>query len=181
LYIGVEPVGQDDGFDETVERIAGEFKGAYAIVAARGAHRRPGIGRALNILVPVTGTLYSRRAAEVALALARADNGSVTALYVAPQRRSWRRRVPTPWTIGADEEAILREIVELGDRAGVTVRTAVRRAIMPEDAILRRLHNGPYNLLVVGVSPRSGEGLSFGTVAGAILGRAERSLLFVSS
>jgi Kef-type K+ transport system membrane component KefB/nucleotide-binding universal stress UspA family protein len=181
LFIGVEPVEEEDAFSGKIARIAGEFKGPYAIAAARGSHRRPGIGRALNVLVPVTGTLYSRRAAEVALALARADNGSVTALYVATQRRSWHRRVPTPWTIGADEEAILREIVELGDRSGVPVRTAVRRAIASEDAILRRLHNGPYNLLVMGVSPRPGGGLSFGNVAAAILSRAERSLVFVSS
>jgi len=181
LFIGVEPVAQEDAFDDKVARIAGEFKGAFAIAAARGSHRRPGIGRALEILVPVTGTLYSRRGAEVALALARADNGSVTALYVAQQRRSWHRRVPTPWTIGADEEAILREIVELGDRSGVPVRTAVRRAIAPEEAILRRLHNGSYNLLVMGVSPRPGEGLSFGHAAAAVLERSERSLLFVSS
>jgi K+:H+ antiporter len=181
LFIGVEPVAQEDAFDDKVARIAGEFKGPVAIAAARGARRRPGIERALEILVPVTGTLYSRRGAEVALALARADNGSVTALYVAQQRRSWRRRVPTPWTIGADEEAILREIVELGDRSGVPVRTAVRRAIAAEEAILRRLHNGSYNLLVMGVSPRPGEGLSFGNVAGAVLERSERSLLFVSS
>jgi Kef-type K+ transport system membrane component KefB/nucleotide-binding universal stress UspA family protein len=182
LFIGVEPVAQEDAFDDKIARIAGEFKGAFAIAAARGSHRRPGIGRALDILVPVTGTLYSRRAAEVALALARADNGSVTALYVAQQRRSWHRRVvPRPWTIGADEEAILREIVELGDRSGVSVRTAVRRAIAAEEAILRRLHNGSYNLLVMGVSPRPGEGLSFGNVAGAVLERSERSLLFVSS
>jgi nucleotide-binding universal stress UspA family protein len=181
LFIGVEPVAQEDAFDDKVARIAGEFKGAFAIAAARGSRRRPGIGRALEILVPVTGTLYSRRGAEVALALARADNGSVTALYVAQQRRSWHRRVPTPWTIGADEEAILREIVELGDRSGVPVRTAVRRAIAPEEAILRRLHNGSYNLLVMGVSPRPGEGLSFGHAAAAVLERSERSLLFVSS
>ena len=181
LFIGVEPVAQEDAFDDKVARIAGEFKGAFAIAAARGSHRRPGIGRALEILVPVTGNLYSRRGAEVALALARADHGSVTALYVAQQRRSWHRRVPTPWTIGADEEAILREIVELGDRSGVPVRTAVRRAIAPEEAILRRLHNGSYNLLVMGVSPRPGEGLSFGHAAAAVLERSERSLLFVSS
>jgi Kef-type K+ transport system membrane component KefB/nucleotide-binding universal stress UspA family protein len=181
LFIGVEPVAEEEVFDDQVARIAGEFKGPFAIAAARGGQRRGGIGRALDILVPVSGTVYSRRGAEVALALARADNGSVTALYVGQQRRSWHRRVPTPWTIGADEEAILREIVELGDRGGVSVRTAVRRAIAPEEAILRRLHNGPYNLLVMGVSPRPGDGLSFGQVAAAILARSERSLLFVSS
>jgi Kef-type K+ transport system membrane component KefB/nucleotide-binding universal stress UspA family protein len=181
LLISVEPVAKDDVFDNKVARIAGEFKGPFAIAAARGSHRRNGNGRALDILVPVTGTPYSRHAAELALALARADNGSVTALYVAPQRRSWHGRVPAPWTIGADEEAILREIVELGDRTGVTVRTAVRRNAAAEESILRRLRAGNHNLLVMGVSPRPGESLSFGRVAAAILARAEHSILFVSS
>src|SRR5437588_566726 len=142
LFIGIEPVAQEDAFDDKVARIAGEFKGAFAIAAARGSHRRPGIGRALEILVPVTGNLYSRRGAEVALALARADHGSVTALYVAQQRRSWHRRVPTPRTIGADGEAIPRGIRELGDRSGVPVRTAVRRAIAPAAAIPPPLPHG---------------------------------------
>jgi nucleotide-binding universal stress UspA family protein len=181
LFIGVEPVAQDGAFDDKVARIAGEFKGAFAIAEARGSHRRAGVGHALDILVPVTGTPHSRHAAELALALARADNGSVTALYVAPQRRSWQGRVPAPWTIGADEEAILREIVELGDRSGVTVRTAVRRNAAPEESILRRLRAGNHNLLVMGVSPRPGESLSFGRVAAAILARAEHSILFLSS
>src|SRR5437764_1301716 len=181
LFIGVEPVAQDSAFDDKVARIAGELKGPFAIAEARGSHRRAGIGRALDILVPVTGTPYSRRAAELALALARADNGSVTALYVAPQRRSWHGRVPSPWTIGADEEAILREIVELGDRTGVTVRTAVRRNAVAEESVLRRLRAGNHNLLVMGVSPRPGESLAFGHVAAAVLARSEHSILFVSS
>jgi nucleotide-binding universal stress UspA family protein len=33
----------------------------------------------------------------------------------------------------------------------------------------------------MGVSPRPGEGLSFGNVAAAVLARSERSVLFVSS
>jgi Kef-type K+ transport system membrane component KefB/nucleotide-binding universal stress UspA family protein len=181
LFIGVEPVAQDGAFDDKVARLAGEFKGPFAIAAARRSHRRAGTGRALDILVPVTGTPYSRRAAELALALARADNGSVTALHVGSQRRSWHGRVPAPWTIGADEEAILREIVELGDRTGVPVRTAMRHAAAAEDAILRRLHNGTHNLLVIGVSPRPGESLAFGHVAAAVLARSERSVVFVSS
>jgi len=181
LFIGVEPVAHEGVFDDKAARIAGEFKGPFAIAAARGSHRRAGNGRALDILVPVTGTPYSRHAAELALALARADNGSVTALYVAPQRRSWQGRVPAPWTIGADEEAILREIVELGDRTGVTVRTVVRRNAAAEESILRRLRAGSHNLLVMGVSPRPGESLSFGRVAAAILARAEHSILFLSS
>jgi nucleotide-binding universal stress UspA family protein len=180
LFIGVEPVENDGEFDEKVARIAGEFDGPFAIAAARGSRRRPGLGRNLDILVPVNGAAYSRHGAEVALALARADNGSVTVLYVAvPSRQSWPGRLASAWPSGAD--ATLREVVEIGDRMGVPVRTAIRRTTAPEEAILRRLNSGAHNLIVMGVSPRTGPTLSFGNVASAVLARAERSIVFVSS
>jgi hypothetical protein len=46
---------------------------------------------------------------------------------------------------------------------------------------LRELDLGNYNLLVLGVSPRPGEELSFGQVAAELLDRAECSVLFVAS
>jgi len=178
LAIGVEPVAEKGVFDERVARIAAEFKGPFAIAEARGSHRRAGPGRALDIVVPVTGTVFSRRGAEVALALARADHGSVTALYVAnPARPPWRRAM----AIGADEEAILREIVQLGDRMDVTVRTVVRTNAVAADGILRQVRAGKHNLVVMGVSPRPGETLFFGAASASILDRSERSILFVSS
>src|SRR5207244_9039281 len=110
-----------------------------AIAAAQGSHRGAGAGRPLDILVPVTGTTRSRRGADMALALARGDHGSVTALFVAPpSKRPWRRRLRAAWAIGADEEAILREIVALGDAMDVEVRTAVRNGTAAADAILRQ-------------------------------------------
>jgi Kef-type K+ transport system membrane component KefB/nucleotide-binding universal stress UspA family protein len=180
LVIGVEPPAEDGVFDDKVTRIAAQFKGPVAIAEARGAHRRAGVGRALDILVPVTGTEYSRRGAEVAMALARADHGSVTALYVtAPSKRPWQLRAA--WAIAADEEAILRDIVGLGDRTGVEVRTAVRTGTEAADAILRQLKTGNHNLVVMGVSARSGPTLFFGAVPAAVLAQSERSVLFVSS
>ncbi|MBV9154516.1 MAG: cation:proton antiporter [Alphaproteobacteria bacterium] len=179
LFIGVEPVAAAEEFDEKVTRIAAEFDGPFAIAVARGRRRRSGVGRGLDILVPVNGTAYSRHGAEVALALARADNGSVTVLYVGVPTRSWPGRLTSPWPSGAD--AILREVVEMGDRIGVPVRTAIRRTTSPEEAILRRLNSGSHNLIVTGVSRRAGDTLSFGHVAATILGRAERSIVFVSS
>ena len=182
LVIGVEPAAEDGVFDDKVARIAAEFKGPFAIAEARGAHRRAGVGRALDILVPVTGTDYSRRGAEVAMALARADHGSVTALYVtAPSKRPWRRQLRAAWAIAADEEAILRDIVALGDRMDVEVRTAVRTGTEAADAILRQLKAGKHNLVVMGVSARSGPTLFFGAVPAAVLAQSERSVLFVSS
>jgi len=168
--------------DEKVARIAAEFDGPFAIAAARGAHRRAEIGRPLDILVPVTGTGFSRHGAEVALALARADYGTVTALYVAsPDKRPWQREFRRALAIGRGGAAVLREIVALGDRMEVAVRTAVRTDIEPAQAILRQLRAGRHNLLVMGVSPRPGATLSFGAVAAAVLAQSERSVLFVSS
>jgi K+:H+ antiporter len=178
LLIGVEPVAEKGVFDERVARIAAEFKGHFAIADARGSHRRAEPGRALDIVVPVTGTVFSRRGAEVALALARADHGSVTALYVAnPARRPWRRAM----AIGADEEAILREIVQIGDRMEVTVRTVVRTNAVAADGILRQVRANRHNLIVMGVSPRPGETLFFGAATATILDRSERSILIVAS
>ena len=178
LVIGVEPVAENGVFDERVAHIAAEFKGPCAIAEARGSHRRAGPGRALDIVVPVTGTGFSRRGAEVALALARAYHGSVTALYVAnPARPPWRRAM----AIGADEEAILRDIVQLGDRMDVTVRTVVRTNAVAADGILRQVRAGKHNLIVMGVSPRPGETLFFGAAPASILDRSERSVLIVAS
>src|SRR5438105_3312507 len=182
LFIGVEPVAEESAFDDQVARLAGEFQGPFAIAAARGSHRRAGTGRALDILVPVTGTDFSRRGAEVALALARADYGSVTALHIAsPGKRPWRRRLRRAWAIGTDEEAVLREVVELADRMEVPVRTAMRSNIAPADAIVQLSKAGKHNLIVMGVSSRPGGTLSFGGVPAAILARSDRSILFLSS
>jgi nucleotide-binding universal stress UspA family protein len=186
LVVGIEPIGEEGAFDDQLAAIAAGFDGPLAITAARGRHRRAGVRRrGVDILVPVTGTAYSRRAAEVALALARADHGTVTALYVTPAARRWHRRFGPGWAAGADEDAILREIVEIGDQIGTTVRTAIRTsgqsATTAADAIMRQLQTGKHNLLVMGVSPRPGATLEFGAVAAALLARSERSILFVAS
>ena len=85
LLVGVEPALTVQGeIDEKVARVSEAFEGPLAIAVARGSDREePGAGTHLNILVPVTGTEYSRPGAEVALTLARASLGSVTVLYVA--------------------------------------------------------------------------------------------------
>ena len=181
LVIGLEPIIEDGSFDPRIARIAEGFDGPLTVAVARGGHRRSEPGRALDILVPVTGTAYSRNGAEVALMLARADQGSVTALYVRVDAGSWRRRLGAGWTTGKDEAAILREIVQMGDRIGVRVRTAARARASAADAILGQLRRARHNLIVMGVSRRPGETLSFGRTPGAILAQSPRSVLFVSS
>jgi len=187
LIIGTEPTMEADGeFADGVARLAAEFDGPFAIAAARGPHREDPIGPELRILVPVTGTGFSRRGAEVALALARAGRGSVLALHVATaaaRRPAWQRRFGAAWTVGIrdNEKATLRDIVRLGEQLGVLVRTATRRHAAAEEAILRQQRIGKHNLIVMGVSPRTGSNLFFGSVPAAVLERCDCSILFVSS
>jgi Kef-type K+ transport system membrane component KefB/nucleotide-binding universal stress UspA family protein len=185
FVVGVEPAAASGGeFDDRVARLVAEFAGPAAITVARGRHRvDPVSTRALRILVPVTGAAYSQRAAEVALALARAEGGSVLALHVSAGKRSWRRRLGVAWRGrgGTPEQALLRDICRIGEQLGVRVRTATRRNPEPEEAILRQMKLGGHDLIVMGVSPRPGPNLFFGDVPAAILERADRSVVFVAN
>jgi Kef-type K+ transport system membrane component KefB/nucleotide-binding universal stress UspA family protein len=184
LVLGMaKTVSSHGGFHEDVARIATMYEGPIAVVVARGVHVDDSQKDHLNILVPVRGNKVSRRAAEVALALTRPSDPPITALYVlstvglgAAQRRLKR---PTPTR--RHEEAVLKEIVELADHHGRSIRTALRLDVAPEDAILRQASLGNYNLIVMGVGRPAGETLFFGRVAAAVLENSDRSLLFVSS
>jgi Kef-type K+ transport system membrane component KefB len=179
LVVGVEPAAPAEGtFRPEIVRLVASFNGPCAIAIARREHLADPTGATLDILVPVTGTGVSRRAAEVAVALARAaGQGSVTALHVAAEKH----RFAASWAdIGYDEGAILRDIAGLADQYGVPLRTIVRRGVA-ESAILRQLTIGKHNLVVMGVTRRSGPTLLFGTVAATLLKRSHRSILLVSS
>jgi len=184
LVLGIaKTVAPHGGFQEDVARIAAMYEGPLAVVVARGSHLDFPLEGALNVLVPVRGNKVSRRAAEVALALARTSHSSMTALYVLSTvgLRAAQRRLKRPTATRRREEAVLKEIVDLADRYGRSIRTALRLDISPEDAILRQAHLGRYNLIVMGVGRPAGETLFFGKVAAAVLENSKHSMLFVSS
>jgi Kef-type K+ transport system membrane component KefB/nucleotide-binding universal stress UspA family protein len=184
LFIGREPASEGDTFHQQITHSALEFAGPFAITIARGIDRQETLGAPLKILVPVTGTSPSRHGAELAIALAQALQGSVTALHVASgerRARSWQRHVGAALAPASSADAVIREIVRLGDHYGVEVKGAVRSIRTPQEAILRQLEVGGHNLLVMGVSPRPGEELFFGEVPAELLERAECSVLFVAS
>jgi Kef-type K+ transport system membrane component KefB/nucleotide-binding universal stress UspA family protein len=184
LLIGREPASEDDIFHEQITRSATGFSGPFAIAIARGSDRQELFKTRLDILVPVTGTTVSRRGAELAISLAQAARGRITALHVDTgqrQPRSWRRQVGAAIAPRSSADAIIREIVRLGDPYGVHVTGALRRARNPAEAILQQLELGGHNLLVLGVSPRAGEQLFFGHVAAELLEKARCSILFTAS
>ena len=180
LAVGVERfVDPAGGFSDTVTRIAQGFQGPLAIVVSRGTHAEQPLESELRILIPITGTGFSRRGAEIGLALARAANAPATALHVAGAAgRATRDRL-----MGSKrgEGEILRHILQLAEGYGVPLRTAVRIDLAAEDAILRQVRLGGHNLIVMGVARRASEALFFGNVATAILESSERSILFVAS
>jgi nucleotide-binding universal stress UspA family protein len=134
----------------------------------------------LHILVPVTGNEVSRRAADVAIAIAHACDCPMTALYVATtgtsngrKRRGFRAR--------QQEQAIMRDVVEMADRHDVTARTAVHSDVAPHDAILAEVKKRGHDLIVMGVSRRPGDKLFFGDTAAAVLEKSPASIVFVAS
>jgi Kef-type K+ transport system membrane component KefB/nucleotide-binding universal stress UspA family protein len=184
LVLGIaKTVAPHGGFDEEIGRIAATYDGPLAVIVARGPHLADPEEGALNILAPVRGNKVSRRAAEVALAMARTSDSPMTALYVlsAVGLGGTQRRLGRPTHSRRYEEAVLKEIVDLADRYGRSIRTALRLDVSPEDAILRQARLGRYNLIVMGVGRPAGDTLFFGKVAAAVLENSNHSILFVAS
>jgi Kef-type K+ transport system membrane component KefB/nucleotide-binding universal stress UspA family protein len=181
LVVGVENTRvKNGGFHSDVSRIASAFEGPLAIVAGSGDQLRHPQQSPLHILVPVTGNEVSRRAADVAIAIARACELPITALYVATGGASnGRKRLG--FRARRQEQAIMRDIVEMADRHDVVARTAVHADATPHDAILAELKKRGHDLIVMGVSRRPGDKLFFGDTAAAVLEKSPASIVFVAS
>ena len=183
LMIGLNPVrAEGGGFATKISETARRFQGSVGVVAARGALREQPLRSGLNILVPVNGTNVSRRAAEFAFALARIENATATVVYVAPTSGATlgSARLGRSLLSRRHEDAILKDMTELADQYGAQIRTAVRVADAADIAILRQARRAGQTLIVLGVAKRPGS-LIFGTLANALLERAEQSVLFLAS
>ena len=180
MIIGVEKTthrGKD--FHESVTTLAKGFDGPLAITAVRSdLAEKPG-GK-LSILVPVNGTEPSRRAAEVAITMARANKATLTVLYVAV-RAAGKEGVRRGLRTRRHEEAILKDIVAIADGYNMSIRTAVLSENAADEAILNEAKRRKNNLIVMGVGRRPGEKLFFGDTASSLLEDAECSLLFLAS
>lgn len=175
LLIGIEKTSvRQSEFHESVANLAAGFDGPLAVVDARDRHRDDPLDERLNILVPVNGTEPSRRAAEVAIVLARASKALLTAIYVTPASAKSKRS-------SRHEEAILADISALAKTYGLELRTAMRTDIAADQAILKEMARRRTTLLVMGVGRRPGNTLFFGDTAAALLEKSGKSLLFIAS
>jgi Kef-type K+ transport system membrane component KefB/nucleotide-binding universal stress UspA family protein len=184
LWVGTEPAVDATGvISMHVTRIISAFEGHFALVVARGAPATNPVKTKPHILVPVTGTAHSRRAAELALALAQGSRASVTALHVsaAPSTWLWRRNLRLTLALQREEEALLGEMDVLAQQYRTQLRSLARTGRDPAEVILKELEQGIYSVVVLGVTPRPGETLSLGTTARVMLARSPHSVLLHAS
>lgn len=184
LLVGLHPAkAEAGGFHRKIIEVARSFEGTVGVVIARGALHDLPLRSRLNILVPVNGTNVSRRAAEFAFALARIENVAATVVYVAPaaSARGQSGRLGRSLLSRRHEDAILKDIAALADRYGAAIRTVVRVADAADTAILRQARRAGHTLIVLGATKRQSDTLIFGTLANALLERAEQSVLFLAS
>ena len=182
LFIGLERTRTRSGrFHQDIERIASGFEGPFAIVEARGNHRKQPEQSDIEVLVPVNGSEMARRGAEIAIAIARVLRAPLQAIYVSEtagkERGSRKRSARSRW----HEQAILKDIVVLADHQDQTIKTAVRSTKAAEDAILSEVGHNENKLIVMGVGRPATEPLFFGEIAAAVAEKSPASILLVAS
>src|SRR4051812_14775631 len=167
LDSGVE---EDGGFAPKITQLAAGF-GGPVIVFVDGKSPAP-LNRHARILVPVNGAPQSRRAAEIAFALARATGAAVHCLFVS--QADGRSRTRTR------EESVLKDMTELGERYDVKVTTRISPRSEAAEAILKEAKRST-TMIAMGVSARPGEELFFGNTATAVLKDWDAPILMLAS
>jgi Kef-type K+ transport system membrane component KefB/nucleotide-binding universal stress UspA family protein len=154
-FIGLaRPIGADARhFEEKLQELLTKFSGPVAIaVNGEGAAGPSDIP--LDILLPASGAQDARLATEIALSLAHASKGRLTALHV------FHPQDDTALLRGRARRhgmSVLVDVHRLGKRSGVPVKGLTATNIHPEAEIRRALRGGRFGLMVLGTSLRQGE------------------------
>jgi nucleotide-binding universal stress UspA family protein len=159
-----------------LEHIDKSYEGARAFVVARGRAD----GGALRLLLPVTGAVYSRRGAEIAVALAAAAGVPLSVLSVSrvAARRPWFQRNSEPLP---EDRATIEAIQRLAEPRGVSIIPQIEAHQHPDVAITRYARRIGATLIVLGVKERLGPAPSFGPTADSVLTEAHCSVLLLST
>lgn len=178
MFVGIQPTsGESAQYSEKLSAMIDAFSGTTAIVTSRGMIARE--DRNLRILVPISGTERSLRAAEFALVIAKATGAATTAVYFRdPKEATSPSRVSDT---GNGHRAAFEQLDRIASFYEVEVEKVAPHASVPEVAILRHARSGRFDLIILGVSRRAGKELSYGTVADTLAGTADRSFVFVET
>jgi nucleotide-binding universal stress UspA family protein len=178
LFIGKKVMrARSGGFPPDISRIVSAFDGPTALAIGRdemfkGPQQYPN-----HILVPIAGTDVTRRAAEIAIAIASACDCPVTALHVATTGANRKRRGRS----AQQERAIVDEIAAIAKHYEVTLNTETNSGLAPDKAIIKAAKSGQQDLIIMGVSRRPGDRLFFGETAATVFEEAPISIVFVAS
>lgn len=179
LFAGVsETTASSGGFSTALSKMASSFDGTLAIVVAREGRRITAEGE-LRILVPISDTERSIRAVEFACALASAAKSAVAVIYILEANESQERP-----RFGRDANkhlSVFARVDEIAEQMDVKITKTLQEGNSAEVAILRHARRGRYNLIVTGVSRRTGDRLSYGRIADNLLDAADRSIVFIET
>ena len=180
LGLGAGSKATAHNFPPAIEKIVREFAGPIAILLNCAVRNVPSDAALERILVPTTAADYSRFGAEVPVAIAKGCGAMITALNIsAPPAENELLRRPNQLLLTG--RALLGEIVALGEREGVRVRSKAFVGAAKESAILRQATLGGHQLIVLGTKAWSGDRLHFGHSAQALIENAPCPILIVKS
>jgi Kef-type K+ transport system membrane component KefB/nucleotide-binding universal stress UspA family protein len=166
-FVGINrPIDEtSQHFEKRLEKLLAEFDGPVAI-AINGTGAAGPADVPLDILLPTTGSHDARLATEIAVSLAHASKGTVTALHVFDPGADTRLLRGRARRFGI---SVLVEVHRAGKRAGVPVKGLTGTNVQPELEIRRALRGGGFDLLLLGASLRQGETKSLGPRTAALL------------
>jgi Kef-type K+ transport system membrane component KefB len=178
VFVGIDrPVAESQlRFEERLQKLVDGFAGPVAI-AVNGAGAAGPADVPLDILLPAAGTQDARLATEIAISLAGASKGNVTALHV------FDPQTDTAVLRGRGRRAgmsVLVDVHRAGKRGGVPVRGLTATSLRPESEIRRALRGGGFDLVVLGTSLRHGETKFLGPRTAALLRVVRTPMLLIA-
>ena len=174
MVVGADRTGPDTVLTPLVDRVL--LSVPIPLVVVRSARNdEPPDGRFRRVLVPVTGTRFSRAAIEVGLGAAQRLNAEAILVHVittAPTPALAMAGVPgrrvgaSSATTGAPgspdvADSFLARAARTADEMGVFARRIVREGASPGDEIVKAARELRADLVVVGANVRSAEGRPF--------------------
>lgn len=177
-FVGIDrPIAESQlRFEDRLQKLVNSFDGPVAI-AINGAGAAGPADVPLDILLPAAGTQDARLATEIAISLAAATKGNVTALHV------FDPHADTAVLRGRGRRAGMSALVDVhraGKRGGVPVKGLTATNIRPESEIRRAVRGGGYDLIVLGTSLRHGETKFLGPRTAALLRVVRTPMLLIA-
>jgi nucleotide-binding universal stress UspA family protein len=178
VFVGIDRPISDTAqrFEDRLQRLVAGFDGPLAI-AINGAGAAGLADVPLDILVPTGGGQDARLATEIALTLAKASNGTLTALHVFDPEEDTALLRGRGRRFGM---SVLVDVHRLGKRSGVAVKGLTATNAKREAEIRRAVRGGRFDLVVLGVSLRQGETKFLGPRTAALLRTIRTPVLLIA-